>query len=248
MALRIFLHAIRMLLAHFRVALQISAALYIGSLIIYGIGAYVALQMIASGGRGAASWLAIITVVLPSLIYVWIAVAWHRFVLTDEVPHSAVPTPPRDRLLAYAGRGLLLLLLLGIFSVGIALATMLVSTATNPSQWALVPLIVVAVVLIALITSRLSPVFPATAIGQPISFGQVWEATSGATGTLLLVTLITAIAAFIIDLPSALLVHLPGGAFLNLVWGAIASWIKMMVGISILTTVYGVYIEKRTID
>ena len=66
-------------------------------------------------------------------------------------------------------------------------------------------------------------------------------------GTLVSVAILSIIAVFVMDLPvlafqsSGPIQHLP------LVWTALTGWVKLMVGVSILTTIYGVYVEKRPI-
>jgi hypothetical protein len=101
--------------------------------------------------------------------------------------------------------------------------------------------------IILLITYRLAPLLPGAAIGKPVNVGEAWASTSGATGTILVLAVVSAIAAVVIDLPTELLQHLPAGTILVLIWVHITAWIKLMVGISILTTLYGVYVEKRDI-
>jgi hypothetical protein len=58
---------------------------------------------------------------------------------------------------------------------------------------------------------------------------------------------ISAIVLSLIDLPATLLASLPGGTILAMGWLVLTGWFKIMFGISILTTIYGHYVEGRTI-
>ena len=104
-----------------------------------------------------------------------------------------------------------------------------------------------AVAVFLLISYRLAPMFPSAAIGQSVGVSQAWAATSGASGTIIVLAVVSAIASVVIDLPAELLARLPVGMWLGFIWVGITGWVKLMVGVSILTTLYGVYVEKRTI-
>lgn len=247
MGLRIFLHSIKLVFAQFRDALKISALLYIVSLALGGLGFYFQYQAMVAGGPNAVAWQFFVAMFLSTLPYLWIAVAWHRFVLLDEMPHSALPTPPGDRIWSYVGRAFQMVLVFIVVGLGIGLVVALGAMISSGSVWVTLPLIFGALALAVLITYRLAPIFPGAAIGQPVGIGEAWAATSGGSGALLLLAIISAIASFLIDLPMEILVRLPGGQFSSLIWLAITSWIKLMVGVSILTTIYGVYVDKRAI-
>ena len=247
MGLRIFLHSIKLVFAQFRDALKISAVLYIVSLALGGIGLYYQFQAIASDGPRAIAWQFPVTGLLSVLPYIWIAVAWHRFVLIDEMPHTPLPTPPGDRIWSYIGRTFQMALLLAAGGVVIGVLVTLAALVGNGSPFVAIPVIIVCIAVGVLIMYRLAPMFPGAAIGQPIGIREAWAATSGGSGALLLLAIISAIASFLIDLPMEILVRLPGGQFTSMAWLAVTYWIKLMVGVSILTTIYGVYVDKRAI-
>jgi hypothetical protein len=95
---------------------------------------------------------------------------------------------------------------------------------------------------------RFAPLLPASAVGQPLTFGAAWEATKGATSAIVVLAIVSAVASFVIDLPALVLgLAGPPGHILGLIWMLGTGWVKMLVGVSILTTLYGHYVEGRAI-
>lgn len=145
-------------------------------------------------------------------------------------------------MLAYLGYSIL---------IGVALAVVVVVMAflvsrvapVNGVLMALVSSLVVFVpaVLLAL---RLSPLLPAAALGDSLALGDAWGATNGATGDLLVLAFLAVLASVVIDLP---IYSLMGVMPLAMTWTFITAWIKTMVGASILTTIYGHYVEGRSL-
>lgn len=248
MGFSIFLHSVRLVFTQLSGALRISAALYIISAVISGF-AYLSVFGAVTNPEEIPPniWQFYAATLVSVLIYLWIAVGWHRFVLLDE--ESAAPLPPfhGDRLLAYLGR-LLQLCLIGLvvgLVLGLFLGLLAYLSQGNVVFLTIVPVILLTILL--LLSYRVAPIFPGAAIGRPVNIGGAWRATTGATGAIFVLAVASAIASVVIDLPAHLLGLLPMGGIVSLVWLVITGWIKMMVGISIVTTIYGVYVEKRTI-
>lgn len=248
MGLRIFIHSVRLVFGQLGAALRISAALYIISIAIAAVAFYYQAQALSTGNPTAPPWQFFVATIASCVPYLWIAVAWHRFVLLDEIPPTPVPTPPVDRIWSYVGRALQLGLLAMVFGLLFGLVTILSMLVANSAPFIaiLVGLIFIAVGILA--TYRVAPVFPGAAIGKSISLGEAWKSTSGASGTLFLLAIISAIGSFVIDLPIEALIRLPGSPFTVLAWFAASTWVKLMIGVSIMTTIYGVYVEKRSIN
>lgn len=251
MGLRIFLHAMRLVFSQLGAALRISGVLYIISSVISGFAYFSVFGGVANPTQlPANSWQFFAATLISVLIYLWIAVGWHRFVLLDEAPATPLPPFHGDRVLAYFGR-LLQLGLLGL-AVGVLIGLSSFALASlsggNVVILSVVPLVLLAVML--LIFYRLAPVLPGAAVGKPIGIGAAWKATSGAWGTFLVLAVVCLIASLVIDLPAFAVSYLmagTAGALLSLIWVSITAWIKLMAGISILTAIYGVYVEKRAI-
>ena len=246
MGFRIFFHSVSLVFGQLSGAFRVSGALYLMSLVLSAIGFYF-LPPGVFGQQPTIPWQLMVAGVLATLLYLWIAVAWHRFVLLDEVPNGAVPTFHQDRLLAYLGRGLQAGAVLLGAGIALFIISLILLMIGGPSPIAVLVIGFIALTIFLLISYRLAPMLPAAAIGRPVGVAAAWTATSGASGTILVLAAISAIASLIIDLPINLLKLMPAGVWLVFAWVGIMGWVKLMVGVSILTTLYGVYIEKRTI-
>jgi len=248
MGLRIFLHAVRLVFSQLNGAVRVSGLLYLLTVIVSGVVAFYFPIDSIPGQPPQYSWQAVLASLFSGVIYLWIAIAWHRYVLLDEVADAPVPAFLGDRILAYFGRLLQLLLisLLGGAVLGLVAAGVAFVSNNNPVALTLVPLIFVTALL--MISYRLAPVFPAAAIGESVGIGAAWAATSGASGALLLLAVISAVASSVlVDLPTLLFGTSLPGAIIAFVWISVTAWVKLLVGISILTAIYGVYVEKRAI-
>lgn len=245
MGWKIFVKAIRLVFDNLNDALRISALLYfVPTAILYGL-TYAMVPRTA----GKADPAALAAFVGPSAIlslievvaFVWIAVAWHRFVLLDERPDGWLPRFNGPRMLGYVGYSLLLALI----SIPILIVGALVIAALTLGGPLLIAVGVLVMVSAALIVGyRLALVLPASSIEKPLRLGQAWEATRGANGTIVVLALVSALAAVLLDLPG---MAMTGPlALLGLVWRLVMGWLELVVGVSILTTLYGVFIEHRS--
>lgn len=245
MGLRIFMHSVNLVLNQLNGALRISGVLYIASLLVSVLGFFLFMQNVTPSS--APPWQSIIIGIVVGFLYLWIAVAWHRFVLLDEMPQSLLPLFHGDRMAAYFGRTVVLFLVIFLIVIVVSFLNAFIIAATAGSPIALILTTLIVVFIALLISYRLAPMFPAAAIGRALGLREAWQATSGANGTILVLALISALASVIVDLPAFLLQGLPGGAIIAFLWTAVTSWFKLLIGVSILTTLYGVYVEKRAI-
>ena len=246
MGFKIFLHSVKLVFDQLNGALRISGVLYLISLVLSVIG-FIFFVPTMANQPPTFPWQSLLAAIAVAAIYLWIAVSWHRFVLLDELPNAPVPVFHGDRLLAYFGRGIqvgLIILVVG-FIAGAVLTGLVFMSRGSP--FISIPAMLALFVIMVLISYRLAPIFPSAAIGKSVGIGAAWASTSGASGTIIMLTIISVIASVIIDLPAQALQFLPGGIWLVFGWATITGWVKLMVGVSILTTLYGVYIEKRAI-
>jgi hypothetical protein len=90
---------------------------------------------------------------------------------------------------------------------------------------------------------RLSTILPGVALGKHGTISDGWQATSGETGDFVVLSLAWLALAFVLGLIMGVL----GSAIpaLTILFQFVVGWVTMMIGISILTTLYGHYIEKR---
>lgn len=170
----------------------------------------------------------------------WIAVAWHRYVLLEEYPSGFLPPVNADRILAYFGRFALIFLILVLCSVP---PVLLVANLGDrvPSIAAL--LVAILYLFLATALMRLSIALPATAIGQPVTFSEAWEQTRGKNSAILLLLLAMFAFQFIVQLMIGVFSLLPVlGGLLAIFAGFI---LIPIINLSVLTTMYGVFIQKR---
>ena len=247
-AWHIFVHSVRQVYGNLGAALRITAVLYVVQWVtILGLGAAFGSKMSVAGTDeaamlGVAQALfapAIISVVVLLVADIWIGVAWHRFVLTGERSTSFIPPFQGRRMLGYFGALLLLILVLGL---ALAALTLVLPLFTGPAH--VIALMAVQVV-VGAVAMRLSTVLPGIALepGHPLTQG--WTATRGHMGDFLLLSLICgALVTAVQTLGAALLSGVP---LIYLAFIFLFQWAVTLVGISVVTTLYGHYIEKRAL-
>lgn len=239
---QIFLHSVKQVFGNFGAAVRISGLLFLVQVFAALIFGRTAMTAGMNGAmmmpRGSMLLLMLVTLVTS----LWIAVAWHRFILRVEEPQSVVPTFHGQRMLAYLGYSLLLIVIIAIPAaiLGAVGAVIVNAFGANIVTSLVASLIVLVPVL--LLSLRLCPVLPAAALGEPLGLRAAWDATQGTTADFLVLAVIASVASFAIGLPMVLFM---GFAPLMIAWALVTAWIKMMVGASILTTVYGHYVERR---
>lgn len=248
---QLFTHSIRQVLNNLGPALRISGVLYlvqIATSLLLGASMVIDSDASAAAIRaGNFPWFGFVVFILVALVTsLWIAVGWHRYVLRLELPTGIVPALHADRMLAYFGRSILLgivLLLIGAvvgFVVGLV---MIPIVGKSPGIGTAILFGVLIYVPVAIVSYRLSLSLPAAALGEPMGFGASWEATKGAGGDIIVLAILSVVATVVIDLPPVWI--FPNLTILATAWQLVSSWVFLMVGVSILTTLYGHYAERR---
>ncbi len=211
----------------------------------------------------------LIALVIASL---WVAVAWHRVVLLDEAPGPLLPTWRGDRIFAYFIKSLLisLAIVLAMTGMGIVVTPIWAVThgsltivlgmtgidivvtpigaATHGSWPVLIALSLALSAVGVLISYRLSPMLPAVAIGEQLTIGEAWQATKAASGQILILAVVSVLVGEVINLPIHVLPANLVGSLLSMVWSAGVTWLTTMVGVSILTTLYGHFVQGRALS
>lgn len=243
MGLGLFLHAARMVFTDLQSALRISAVLYVGTWI---LALLVALALPFQPETPGWFIVNLIVALLYVVAFAVIAVAWHRYILLGEPVTSAVPSFHRQRLLGYIGYSLLI----GLILVGIIIVVSIVAAVTG----AAVPLVgivlgVIGYIFMLIASYRLSPILVAVAVDQRMSLGEAWARTAGANTAIIILAIVSVVAAIVIDLPALVLMRIaPIGGLLAMAWTFVTGWVKLMVGVSIVTTLYGHYVEGRSLQ
>lgn len=242
---QIFSHSLRQVMDNLGPALKISGALYLVQVgITMALGA--AMASTGMGMMGGGMGLGVVLVLVVSLITgIWIAVAWHRYVLLGEVPAGYVPPFMGERMGQYFIKSLLiglLLLVLGMI-LGMVVGTLFGRLMMGGPLVAMLLIAVMVQVPMIFLGLRLAAALPGTALGQNPPLMAGWEATKGEWRPLLQLAVIMALAIWVVNLISWSVFG--GYGLMAQLWQLIAGWPVTMVGLSILTTLYGHYIEKR---
>ncbi len=246
--LHIFRHSVRQVTGNLEGAIRVSGLLYAVQAVvglIFGLGVANSMGAGLGGMTGGMGLGVLITLLVAIVTGLWIAVGWHRYVLLNEKP-DLLPAFRQDRMLAYFLRSLLLGLIIllpaivwgmvigvifsGLFHIGLGLVGVLLMTLIIQ-----LPLVFAGL--------RLSAALPGQALGVESEVLAGWRATAHDNRALAELTVIVVVAIFAVNLIGMLVFgHLMITAIL---WQLVTNWLITMVGVSILTTLYGHYIEKR---
>jgi hypothetical protein len=243
-------HGLSMLLRNLGPALRVSVGPFLIAIV-----AVVALLLLASGlgvvGLDPATGtvtaaptvlvlLALVAVLVVLVVFSWVAVAWHRYILKEEPP-GLLPPFRADLVWPYLGRSVLLALILIVAAIPLSLVLGLVAGSLGSVAAAVVMGLALSLVL-GWIGTRLSLVLPARAVDRPMTFGESWAATAPASGAILAVVLILALLNMVLG---TLFTAILGENLLSAILDLIVQWFTTMLGLSVLTTLYGHLVERR---
>ncbi len=237
---KIIAHALSMLMRNWREALRIALLpTALGAVAMLGVAAALPQSHVAGGevaARGPMILAGLISILIWALAMIWMLVNWHRFILLSEYPSGWLPQLRRDAIGAYLWRAVQMTLLVIV---------------------AMIPLVVIMVILggpngvLMMIWGgatfygfyRISPVLPAAAIGETLSMRAAWDATRPGAGAIVIVIILTMVLA---QLASVIDVQLTAsipvlGAILSILLTAALG----LLNASILTTIYGHYVNGR---
>ncbi len=243
-AWQIFEHAVRMLIRNISVAARISlapAGLLLVMAILFGSAATAVLDPMADpealgGAMGAAG---VLFILVSGISWLWIVVNWHRFVLLEETPSSWIAPMRVGRMAAYFFT--ILAMYVGLTLVMIVVL-MPIAFLSGGAEWLMVLVALAAVTYLGIVFGRLSVLLPAAAVGRRLGVSEAWNATRGSSGTLVMLFLFFLVANFLLAIPILLLSLIP---VIGILGQVIFQWGIMLIGASLLTTLYGHYVEKR---
>lgn len=187
----------------------------------------------------------LLVLILVVACWLWMAIAWHRYALTGEQPRGWVPAFNASRALSYLGRALLVSLpVIPVILVAALVFAPFFSDDTGSDGFGggLVFSMFLSAVF-AYISFRFGPYLPAVAMGRPVAFGQAWRSTTPQNAAILQAALITALCL----LPFELLAMAGNGGVLVVAFTTIGSDLVGLLSLSVLTTLYGVLIEGRSL-
>ena len=242
---QIFVHSVRMVFGNLKQVLQITVGpALIATIIIVGL--VMALDIPPEALDENAGEFLIFDCVFQVVMFVtisWIAVSWHRFILLKEYPTGIFPTFRFGRILAYIGHVLMLGILMMIAYI-IHMILVFAVSGENLAGFSVIQqwLPIVCFVFLLVCIYRLSIILPAAAIGNPVSLSDAWNNTTGVNGAILLLLLVLGL----VQLPFTALAIIPGlGPVLGGLLAEFDTLILSMINVSIATTLYGIFIEKR---
>jgi hypothetical protein len=241
---QIFMHSVRLVLRNLGPALRVSALLYavqVAGQVSALFSPLEAAETPAITPEGSA--LSLILGLAAIVASLWIAVGWHRFVLEEEYPEGWLPRWHGSTLLRYLGRSILvgLVVVLGVLAAFIPIGIFL---AVAPGVAGLFAFGMIG--LGAYLFFRLGVALPAAAVGEPLSLREAWRATKDADGAVVVLAFIVIGASVIIQAPA--LMNPDPASPINVVYTIVTGWFATIIGISVLTTLYGHYVQGRAID
>jgi hypothetical protein len=191
--------------------------------------------------------------VVSMIIYASIGVSWHRYILQDELPQGAARLRMDGTVWRYIGNTLMVAILAVFAVLPLAMIFSIVVQMLQMPLQALMPLYVALAVLIAMpVTYRFSIKLPAIAIGNKhFKFGDAWNATRENTPQLILLGVMVFAAMSILGIALGLVEQAvqtamgEAGVFVFNVARHLATWIVAIFTITMLTSLYGYFVEKR---
>ncbi len=247
LGLRISLHSVKLIFRNFSGALRISSPL-IAAFILFSLLGGASFQSILAGDFGNQGFVG--TMLVGFAVYwgvaIWVAVAWHRFVLLEERSEKFLPTFHTKHNLRYFMGGFLmgiLVIIVGLIS-GVLVGLLVGIAFGGLNSLASTTLITVLVSTICVwVFYRIAPILPAAALGYTLDIGEAWESTKPLSGAIIVLGVVLAIASSVLGLVVEFVFGF--SAILLLAAQCFQAWLGLMVSVSVLTTIYGIAVEKR---
>ncbi|MDE9450139.1 hypothetical protein J3R80_06615 [Aliiroseovarius sp. Z3] len=198
---------------------------------------------------------------ISMVITAWIAVAWHRYVLMNEAPRGWIPTFHGSNIINYVIWALVLTVTYVLFlaPVGVIAFGWLFPEISQPGgtpdagpgQVALIAIVFLICFLAAIVVlARFSPVLVSRALGQRLGLSEAWKATQGSSKAIIGLFFWSFLIGFVVMFCLSFILALLGGVagLIMLPFMIIAQWFLSIVSISVVTTIYGHYVEGRELS
>jgi hypothetical protein len=187
------------------------------------------------------------------VIYASIAISWHLYILKDEVPLGRARLRFDGMVWRYFGNSLLVILFASLALVPLVLAVSGFGLVAGLSPQGIVNSFVIVAVLVAIpVTYRLSVKLPAVALGRKdFKFADAWNATRGNTFQLIGLGVLSVFVALVAGSVFGFLqdhVFSSASEFFRwpfLIVRHLAGWVLAIFAITLLTSLYGFFVEKR---
>ncbi|MEY8843085.1 hypothetical protein AB9K41_28975, partial [Cribrihabitans sp. XS_ASV171] len=165
------------------------------------------------------------------------------FILLNEQPQGWLPRFRPDRVIFYVGQGLVLAIIMIIGSIPLLFLILIL-----PASTVILNVLVIGSYITMLILSfyRLAVTLPARAIGKDMTLDQAWKATSSSFWTLIVLVLLSHSFQYLLQFLFGMFALIPVvGPLLVLIPSLL---LLPLINVSVLTTLYGVYVEGRPLN
>lgn len=242
MAWNMMMHSLRMLMGNLGSAIKLTL---IPVLATFAVMIVIFLVVGQNGPSGELSVILVgfLAVFAYVILSAWMAVGWHRFILLEEFPSGYIPPWRGDEIKIYFWRVLMLALLLAAIAAAIIVLVFLISSVVLGSLM-LTLLAIIAIPVLTWLTFRVSMMLPAAALGESMSISESFRATEAHSGTIFVFALIYLGVTVVLQICFGVLLFVP---VLGVLFQLVGSWFSILLGLSVLTTIYGVAIQGRTL-
>ena len=200
-----------------------------------------------NGISGLSALLILSLVVFLVFALGWVAVSWHRFILLEE--YTALVPATKDRpIWSYVWRSFILGLLIMLIAMPILMIVGFVLAPTMGAGFGIFSMILGLLLgaLLSYLWFRWAIILPSIAVGEPMTLRQAWAETAATSGVIFKVAIIVSVLKIAAStVVSLFYVGLP---IVALVADVAVNWTTLMVGVSILTTLYGHVVEGRSLS
>ncbi|TJZ86640.1 hypothetical protein [Paracoccus hibiscisoli] len=240
LAFRLLRHSILQLTGNLGAALTLSVLpLLLAAL---GIGIGVVARLVLAGGNPSGIAFGAVMIAIAAtfiLAIVVLAASWHRHVLLEERPQVFRSIGRSEARYFWAAVRMTLVIMLIVFLPLILIVAL--TSALNGSVYVTMLASLIIGIAVAIIGLRLGTGLAGAAIGaeKPLTTG--WKATESHLGTLLLLAVFSQILQTILNLAS----QIPG--LVGLVATLLAAWLGALLSLSLITTLWGHFVEGRAL-
>lgn len=249
LGLKLFIHAVRMVINNWQAALRIVALPFLMAAVanivlslVIGVDLMQTLSSSANSGQADGPMLlaALGQLLISITLWVWIAVYWHRYILLAELPDGFVYRPDWAAFWDYFVKSALLSLMVVVPLLIVFVAIAIVSPGAVLSV-TILSLICALVVVVLL--NRILIVLPALAVGRKMSLREAWQSGSGQMTAFVVVCILQLLVGGGLDVVLNL-ISTTAPLFGTLLSLALSAGLALL-GLSVLTTLYGHFVEKR---
>jgi hypothetical protein len=175
----------------------------------------------------------------------WVAVAWHRFILLEEYT-ALLPETKGRPIGSYLWRSIQLVLLIALVAIPVVFVVSLVLVplqAGGASSFAETIIGLALGVVMTFLWLRWAIVLPAIAVGSDMTMSEAWAETREVSSVILNVAVIVTL----LKVGATIAVSLVYGVMpiVAFAFDIFVNWTALIVGASILTTIYGHVVEGR---